>query len=208
LRSRVFAATALVALLVNVVVLRRDAYPLRWMLLGLVLMSLFAIYPILYNVYVSTTNYGFGHLLTKQQVIQQFESTMYLPEEGGAYTWTAYRSEAGRFALWLQTADGQSYLAFPGRELLAASPGEEGVGGLDGQGIPVSLEGYQRLNRLTVLRYIGDLGNWHPSARGSGGSCGEPGLRRGLEPRYVYDRQADVLTDQQTGTEYIPCARV
>ena len=197
-------ATTLVALFVNVIVLRKDALPLRWMLPGLVLMLLFAVYPILYNIYVSTTNYGFGHLLTKEQAVQQFESRMYLPEEAGAYTWTAYRSETGLFALWLQTDDGQGLLAFPGEETSAVQAGEQGVGDLDADGVPLTIEGYQRLNRLMVVRYIDELGalSFGQGERivrvSSLDSAAE------LQPKYLYDRAADLLVDQETGAEYAP----
>jgi hypothetical protein len=52
------AAFLLVVAMINLVILHRDAYPLRWMLIGLVLMSLFAIYPIIYTVFVAFTNFG------------------------------------------------------------------------------------------------------------------------------------------------------
>lgn len=197
-------AVALLTLFVNVVLLRREAYPLRWMVIGLVLMSMFAIYPILYNIYVSTTSYGFGHLLTKEQAVQQFERTMYLPEEGGAYSWTAFRSALGAFAIWLQTGEGQGLLARPGMEIAAVQPGEQGVGEPDADGIPVSIEGFQRLNRLSVVRYINELGELEFG-------LGERIVRitsldaaAELQPRYVYDRAADRLIDQQGGVVYTP----
>ena len=174
------------------------------MLVGLVLMALFAIYPILYNVYVSTTNYGFGHLLTKEQAIQRFEDTLYLPKEGGAYTWTAYISDASSFAVWLQTSDGQGLLAFPGREILAVGPGEEGVGELDADGIPLTIEGYQRLNRLTVVRYINELGELSLGQGQRVVRISSLDAAAELQPRYVYDRAGDMLTNQQTGVVYTP----
>jgi len=198
------AAIALLALFVNVVVLRSDAYPLRWMLVGLVLMSLFAIYPILYNIYVSTTNYGFGRLLTRAQAIERFEGTMYLPEEGGAYTWTAFISDRGAFAVWLQTSDGQGFLAFPGREIMAVQPGEEGVGELDENGIPLTIEGYERLNRLSVVRYIDQLGDLFLGQGRHVVRISSLDLASELEPLYVYEGARDVLVNRQTGAEYTP----
>ncbi|MEJ2012605.1 MAG: DUF4896 domain-containing protein, partial [Anaerolineales bacterium] len=119
-------AVAVITVIVNVVVLHPKAGPLRWMIIGLVLMAMFAVYPILYTVYVSTTNYGFGHLLTKEQAVQQFEGTMYLPEGRGQYTWTAYISPDGEFALWLRDAEGQGYLAFPDQPITSPALGEQG----------------------------------------------------------------------------------
>ena len=42
------AATTVIAIFVNIVMLWEGAYPLRWMVVGLVLMALFTIYPILF----------------------------------------------------------------------------------------------------------------------------------------------------------------
>jgi ABC-type sugar transport system permease subunit len=197
-------AVVLLALLVNVVLLRKDTYPLRWMLVGLVLMALFAVYPILYNIYVSTTNYGFGHLLTKEQVIQQLEDTLYLPAEAGAYSWTAYRSELGAFAVWLQDRAGQGFLALPGREIVAVRPGEQGVGQFDADGVPLTIEGYERLNRLTVLRYIDQLGELSLGEGERIVRISSMDAAAELQPRYLYDRASDTVTDQQTGVLYSP----
>ena len=81
------AAIAVILLFVNFVLLRRAAYPLRWMVAGLVLMALFTIYPIIFTVWVAFTNYGEGHLITKQQAIDQILDLTYLPETGRAFAW-------------------------------------------------------------------------------------------------------------------------
>jgi ABC-type sugar transport system permease subunit len=197
-------AVAIIAVIVNVVMLHAAAGPLRWMIVGLVLMTMFAVYPILYTVYVSTTNYGFGHLLTKAQAVEQLESTKYLPEGKGAYTWTAYVNESDDFALWLQDDQGQGYLTFPDKPIASVQPGQEGVGELDGEGIPVSIEGYQRLNRLTVVRYINDLGKL---SFGTGDwivQVSNLDTASELKPLYAYDAAGDVLVNQETGVEYTP----
>ncbi len=69
---------ALITVLINLVFLRENLYPLRWISPGLALLILIVIYPILFTVYISFTNYGDGHLLTKPVVIEQIESG-YLP---------------------------------------------------------------------------------------------------------------------------------
>ncbi|MCB0252707.1 MAG: hypothetical protein KDI55_03155, partial [Anaerolineae bacterium] len=74
------AALLAIGIFVNVVMVRREAYPIRWMVVGLVLMALFTIYPIFFTVWVSFTNYGEGHLITQEQAIQQILKAKYLPE--------------------------------------------------------------------------------------------------------------------------------
>ena len=73
---------AIITIFVNVVFLRKGMYPLRWMAIGLSLMALLSVYPILYTFWISFTNYGDGHLLTKQQSIETLERQTYLPEGG------------------------------------------------------------------------------------------------------------------------------
>ena len=65
----------LITIFVNLVLLREGMYPLRWMVIGLSLMTLLTIYPILYTVFIAFTNYGDGHLLTKQQSIDSLEES-------------------------------------------------------------------------------------------------------------------------------------
>lgn len=198
------AAVVVVTVFVNLVMIRKEFYPLRWMIIGLVLMLMFAIYPILYTVYVSTTNYGFGYLLTKEQAVAQLESQRYLPEGSGAYTWTAFRSPEGGYALWLQSEDGQNFLALPDQPVQAGQPGQSGIGPLDEQGIPESIDGYERLNRLAVVRYIDDLGNIRFGEGERVVQVTSLDLASELVPLYQYDPQADVLINQRTDVAYRP----
>ncbi len=197
-------AVGVIVLFANVVVLRNDAFPIRWMLVGLILMTMFSIYPILFTINISLTNFGEGHLVTKEQSISQIERIKYLPEGAGEYTWTAYRSEDGQFAVWLDTPDSPALLALPNQELVVANPGEFGVGELDGDGIPETIDGYERLNRLTVVQYINQLGELD---LGTGDQIAKiQSLDRAaeLEQRYIYDEETDAFTDQVTGQVYTP----
>jgi ABC-type sugar transport system permease subunit len=197
-------AFGVITLFANVVVLRNDAFPIRWMLVGLILMALFSIYPILFTVNVSLTNYGFGHLLTKQQAIEQIERIKYLPEGAGEYRWTAYRSDDGQFAVWLQGPDGGGLLALPGQAIVVAGPGEFGIGELDSDGIPQAIEGFERLNRLTVVRYINELGELDLGVGERIARIQSLDRAAELKQRYVYDEEADTFTDQLTGKVFSP----
>jgi maltose/maltodextrin transport system permease protein/arabinogalactan oligomer/maltooligosaccharide transport system permease protein len=76
------------------------------MVVGLVLMAMFTIYPIFFTVWVSTTNYGESHLITKKQAVDQILNYKYLPQAGKAYTWTAFKTPEGDYALWLIDSEG------------------------------------------------------------------------------------------------------
>lgn len=190
---------ALVTLAINVIFLYEPFYPLRWMAPGLALMALMALYPVLFTVYTAFTNYSDGHILSKQQAIDRLGQDQFLPEGGLAYSYTAFRSPAGEFQLWLQDAEGNSFLAVPNEPLV---PAAEVDVELDEEGIPVALEGYERLPRGQTLRYLQDLNAL---------SFGEPpdtvqvrNLNEvaPLVQRYVYDAEQDAMIDQRENKIY------
>src|SRR5690554_3221880 len=75
----------------NVAVLSRRAYPLRYLLPGLFFMAMMVVYPIGYTVFVAFTDYGTGHVLTKGQAIAQFEARFYEPSGAPRYPFTAFQ---------------------------------------------------------------------------------------------------------------------
>ncbi len=195
-------AVGAIALFANVVVLRDQLFPIRWMLMGLALMAMFSVYPILFTANISLTNFGFGHLQTKEQAIEQYEKVKYLPEGAGSYSFTAYISDDGQFALWLQGGDGEALLALPGTAIVAVQPGEQGVGELDGDGIPVTIDGYERLNNITIFRNLPAL---QDATFGEGDRIVRiPNVDSAaeLEQRYIYDPETDTITDQESGVVY------
>jgi len=195
------AAFLIITIFVNVVILRKEAYPIRWMVVGLVLMALFTIYPIIFTIWVAFTNYGESHLITKQQAIGQILNEKYLPEAGKAYTWTAFKTTGGDYALWLIDADGNGYLAKTGEPITQPVPGEAGVGLLDDKGIPVTIEGYQRLNpflaatdkNLTQIQF---------GKKGKTIQVRSPTEAAELLPLYLYDSAQDSMINQQTEVAY------
>lgn len=195
------AASIIVLIFVNIVLLRREAYPIRWMVVGLVLMALFTIYPIFFTVWVSFTNYGEGHLITKEQAIDQILKAKYLPETGLAFTWTAYKTPDGTYALWLQDADGNGHLALVGEPLSQPQPGESGVGEFDENGVPVTIEGFQRLNAILAATDQ-NLTEIQFGEEGSTIQIRSPAEAAELVPLYVYDQERDAMISQETGVVY------
>ncbi|MEW6179902.1 MAG: ABC transporter permease subunit [Chloroflexota bacterium] len=195
------AAVLIITLFVNFVLIRREAYPLRWMLIGLIMMGLFTIYPIIFTVWVAFTNYGEGHLITKKQAIDQILDLTYLPSSGKAYSWTAFRSDEGDYALWLIDAEGNAYLAKPDEPLSQPQPGEMGVGPLDARGIPESIEGYRRLNQIQAATDR-NLKNIKFGEEGKTIQIRSPSEAAELLPLYVYDPDLDAMINQETGVVY------
>ena len=198
------AVVFLVTVGVNVAFLFEKAYPFRWFSPGLALMIIMLAYPTAYTVYVAFTNYGDGHLLTKQQALDQIERVTYSPEGAVEYSWTAFRNEAGEFALWLQSEQ-QDYLARPDEELVPAQDVSAQIrSSFDAEGIPTEIPGYRRLSRIEVLSQLDRIAEIQ---------FGEPpetvrvrslDSARQLEQRYVYDPATDTITDQTDGTVYSP----
>ena len=204
LRNGFYSLTAVivvVGVLVNTVFLVPRLAPVRWMVTGLSLMIIFVIYPIIFTVSIAFTNYGDGHLLTKEQALDQILTRSYLPEEGKAYGWTAFKSEDGQYALWLQDADGSAFLAKPGEELQPGVPGENGVGELDAAGIPVSIEGFQRLNAILATTDQ-ELPNIQFGVAPQTVQIRSPSEAAELRPRYTYDEESDTIYDIQTDAVY------
>jgi len=192
------AVILVLAVLVNVVLLREEAYPVRWMIVGLIFMGLFTIFPILFTVWVAFTNYGDGHLLPKQQAMDLILREKYLPEGGVAYTWTAFKSTEGNYALWLKDAEGTGFLATPGEPLSQPRPGEQGVGELDSKGIPTTIEGYDRLNAI-LAAIDKNLTEVRFGEEGRTIQIRSPGEAAELLPLYVYDPDQDAMISQATG---------
>jgi ABC-type sugar transport system permease subunit len=195
------AAILVITIFVNIVLLRQEAYPIRWMVVGLVFMALFTIYPILFTVWVAFTNYGEGHFITKEQAVDQILKEKYLPETGKAYTWTAFRSPEGEYALWLLDAEGNGYLARPGELFTQPQPGELGIGEFDDQGIPESIEGYQKLNAILAATDQ-NLTEILFGEEGRTIQVRSPSEAAELLPLYVYDPDPDAMIDQETGIAF------
>lgn len=193
----------LITIFVNVVLLRQGMYPLRWMVIGLSLLALLSIYPLLYTVYIAFTNYGDGHLLTKAQSIEQLEKATYLPETGITFTWTAYQNEEGSFTLWLQDADGNTFVARPG-EILEEVIDPATYGELDADGKPLSLDGALPLGRLQTVPLIEQLVAIEFGVDENIVRVRNLDSAAATQPRFIYDEATDTVTDQTTGKVYAP----
>lgn len=199
-------ASALSAIVVflALVYLRRRFTPLRWLAIGIALALLFTLYPLLYTLYLSLTNMGSGHLMSKQQAISRMEAQMYLADGGQTYKWTAFQGADGTYALWLIDADGVGSLALPGKPLQALAPNTGDVGALDEDSIPLTINGYERLPKNRTVALITQL-----STIEFGESPNTVQIRSlreaaALQPKYRYDAEQDALTDLETGEIHRP----
>jgi ABC-type sugar transport system permease subunit len=193
---------SIVVVLMNVIFMLPKAYPWRWMALGLAFWILFVIYPIIFTVYVAFTNYGDGHLLTKEQALPIIEKATYMPQDATTFSWTAFVTPEKDYALWLVDKEGNSFLAKPGEAIAPAAAGDPGIGEADAKGIPKTIEGYTRLNALAAASNK-DLTNIQFGLEGDEVvQISSPSLASQLETRYVFDEASDTITDQSNGDVY------
>ena len=184
-----------ITLLVNIVNLRAGLYPLRWIAPALALMGLMVIFPVVYTVYVSLTNYGDGNLLTKQQVINLLSKETFLPAGGKTYEWQLFQNESGDFALWLTAADDAAFFA-------TVDDFAPVSGYAPGADLPERYQGYRKLDRGESLRASREA-----QAQSFGGDATRIGiagrkLAGEFEGRYVFDGAVDAVHDRATDTYF------
>jgi ABC-type sugar transport system permease subunit len=191
-----------VALLVFAVFLRTSTLPLRWIVPGLVFMILFQLYPVIFTVSTAFTNYSTGRNIAKPAVIAQIESQTYVPETATVFNWTPFRAADGSNALWVvDPGTGEAFFAALGQEGVAAAE-VPGVGPLDENGVPTSIEGYERLaeNQRFIFLSQNQGAIFGSDERGVQITGAQTAAR--LEQRYVFDEARDAMVDQQTGVVY------
>jgi ABC-type sugar transport system permease subunit len=192
---------AFITIMINFIWLREDAYPLRWMSPGLAFMILISVYPIIFTIYISFTNFGTGHVLPKPQAIEVLEQRTYLPEAGASFDYAVFQAADDSYALWLlPVTGGEGFLALEGE---VQTLGTLDAGPLDEEGIPESIAGYERLSRRDLVRALGDLsGITYGVGDQAAQVTSQLGRATALEQRYVYDADADTILDRQAEILY------
>ena len=190
---------AAVTIWLNVIFLNEKYYPLRWISPGLALMIVMVLYPILFTVFVSFTNYGQGHLVTKALATEQIESRGFLPADATIYSWTAYQNPQGDFLLWMtDPATGETFTVAPGTEPVPRE-GEP----------PAEVDGYTQVPTNQLFAKLTDLSNLTfgvPPDTAYKVSQQKLGEAAQFEQQYVYDADQDAMIDQETGDVYVNVA--
>lgn len=197
----------LIIALINFAFLSPKAKPYRWMAIGLSALLLFSIFPIFYTIYNAFTNYGDGHLITREQAITQIERKTYLPEGGQSFSWIAYRkADKSDYFLFLKDKDGNTQLVVPvnsplAGEELTLEAGQHGITAIGDDGAPVEIEGYTKLNKIiaatdNVLNTL-DYGNPENPVRIS-----SPNTAAQMVQQFVMDPETGNFVDQESGLVY------
>lgn len=196
----------LITLVINVAFLTDRLAPIRWISPGLLLMVMMVIYPLVYTVYTAFTNYGQGHVLSKEQVIARLEEQTF---SDAAFGWTAYRNDAGQFLLWLSDEEeGSEFLGDAQTGVITPVDRADPLfGTLDpADNLPATIGGFEKLSRIRVIQFLSSLDD----VRLAGEIDGAPAEVRIRDinsavlgqQKYSYDPARDVLVDNENGTEY------
>ncbi|MGJ3238225.1 MAG: ABC transporter permease subunit [Anaerolineae bacterium] len=175
--------------------------PLRWMLPGLVLATIFVIYPIYYTVYTAFTNYGDGNLLTEAQAVDLITNRQFVPEDALTYDWVLYRGEDNpeSYALWMTRTTENGQL-----EVIFAPQGEEiiEVDTADAEA-PPAYDGYVQMSRAELAPLIAQIQALTFGTEDDG--AGIRNVREAARPLvdlYTWDPEARTLLNNQTGVLY------
>jgi arabinogalactan oligomer/maltooligosaccharide transport system permease protein len=201
------ALLGVVALMVNWAYLSPRARALRWLTPGLIFLLLFLVWPLVYTAYVSLTNYQTGNILSKDQVIEQFERQVLQSSEGGVgLTMEVYRNPAGDLAFLMTDPEGISYFG-PPRPRTAdpldnplLDPVALGTEDADGDGVFERIGDYEFVPPLERFQLANTLENLVLDVPGRGVAQVQTTSSARLVAggsRYTYDAATDTLYDAQ-----------
>ena len=198
--------TAFVVMVILAVYGTRRAIPLKYLLPGLLLLVTLQVWPIVYTVATAFTNYGDGHLISKQEAVDAIvaNSVREVPN-------------SQRYRLSVAVPQGADPLTAEVSFLLTDPEGKSFVGSakgledLDDAGVTklengkvTAAPGLSVLNALQVNARK-DLNEFAVPTK-EGGGIKRIGLSEAFEgkPSVSYDAGADKLTDTATGKTYVP----
>jgi maltose/maltodextrin transport system permease protein/arabinogalactan oligomer/maltooligosaccharide transport system permease protein len=191
---------ALGTLLLNYVASSKRAYPLRYLLPGLIFLFGMVVYPIIYTVYISTTNTQTGHILTREQVLDQLGQRTYLPPGGARFASTVYRNAEDELLVLLTGTDGELLVSEGSRFEPIAADDTRLV--RDDAGAITAVGAYEVLTLGELYNVLGEL---EVLLFGYGETFLKLTSTREFSevlPLYGYDEATGVLTNLQTGMTY------
>jgi maltose/maltodextrin transport system permease protein/arabinogalactan oligomer/maltooligosaccharide transport system permease protein len=186
--------------LIAYIFLSQKRYPLRWLVPGLLFLVVMVVYPIGYTFVSSFTNVGTGHMLGKEQAIDQLLDRSYAPEDALAYSYLVFANPANDIALILE-AEGQRILYVQGQATEIALTDPRLVDDNE-DGRPDRFADYLRLSIPQIVPLLSILETYRIEYDGTIIGLQDLNEFRTRAPLYVYDADAETMTHQQTGVVY------
>lgn len=191
---------ALAAALINWVYLRREGLPAKYLVPGTVFLVVFQLYVVIYSGYIAFTNYGDGHVGTKDDAIAVLiEKSLTKTPDSSAYEMVVVE-RAGELSFLVTADDGTALIGGEDRPL-AAAPGVEFE-----DGVAVAAEGYTTLDLAHRLNRQEEIAGMSVPLSDD---LDEGALRtKDGSTAYVYaatmryDEEQDAFVDAATGTIY------
>lgn len=186
---------------VDIVYFVKRTLPLRYILPGLVFLLVYQVFSMVYTGYIAFTNYGDGHLVTKQQAIDSLLAQNERRVEGSAQLPAAVVRKASGYGLAV-VLDGRV-------EVGTASKPLEPVEGATLQGTKIAtVPGWQVLSFNELLAIQDQINALRVPASddvAEGSYRTTDGSHAYLYKSYlVYAKSADTLTDVQSNKVYRP----
>ncbi|HAA84889.1 MAG TPA: maltose ABC transporter permease [Kosmotogaceae bacterium] len=90
-RFSLMVVLVILTVMIDLFVLNPKGYPYRYMIPALVLLFILTLYPMYYTFEVAFTNFGTGHLFTRQEVVQRLlNDYFYVPEDPTEYDFSIF----------------------------------------------------------------------------------------------------------------------
>ena len=205
-KSLFIVVVAFVVMAVVAVYATRRAVPLKYLLPGMLLLVAFQVWPIAYTAATAFTNYGDGHLLSKDDATANIIANSVQEVPG-----------APRYRLSIAVPEGQDPATGDLTFLLTDPDGAyyegtaEGLEELPADGVEATTTG--KITKASGFTILGakqvnqrgkDLGEF--AVPKDDGGIKAIGLSEAFEGRatVTYDKASDTLTDTATGKKYVP----
>jgi arabinogalactan oligomer/maltooligosaccharide transport system permease protein len=184
----------------NLLYLHPRAHGYKFLFPGVVLLALFIIWPAIYTVFISSTNYGTGHILSQEQAVDQVLATsIAIDPDAGRLPLTITERADGSLAWLLQDADGTYYYG----DMAGATPIDAAEVVTDDAGRVTAVGGDRALSLLDLTRVQDEvLAMEVPLEDGRVLTTvnGQQAVVRA--PTLEYDEATNTFTSTVDGTEY------
>ncbi|MBO8161432.1 MAG: DUF4896 domain-containing protein [Thermosipho sp. (in: Bacteria)] len=104
--------------LIDYFIFNRKSYPFRYMIPAMILLFILVLYPIIFTIKTAFTNYGTGHIMTRQEVVDRLLTDpvyTYVPKDAKEYKYEVFVRFDGiepteDFKLLVITQNGEEYV--------------------------------------------------------------------------------------------------
>lgn len=189
---------------INYVFLSEKTYPIRYMVPGLIFLFAFVVYPIGYTFYLSSTNYGTGHILSKKQAINALETQYYQPENPVSYTFNAYKNDNGAMKLLLKSEEDDTVFLTGGENLRKVDPSSDHFLDTNDDGTIERFGEFTIMSRTEVIGSLQELQEWKPESDGVYLQMSNLNYFIEQIAQYEYIEGKDLIRDRRTGEIFRP----